>query len=312
MVDVSLVVPVYNEEQVLPLFMDSMEPVLEASGKTYEILFVDDGSVDGSLSVLKQYAATNATIKIISFSRNFGKEAALTAGLQQASGAAVVPIDADLQDPPSLLLEFIKKWEEGFDVVVGIRVNRKSDSFVKRTSAKLFYRLFNSISSHSINPRAGDFRLMTRRVVDAILRLPERDRFMKGLFSWVGFQTAVIEYCRPNRIQGQTKWNYWKLFNFAISGICSFSTLPLRVWSYFGVVVSFLAFLFLVWVVAKKIVFGDPVTGYASLMAVLLFLGGVQLLGLGVMGEYIGRLLKETKQRPLYIVSELVNCHKKI
>lgn len=310
--ELSIVVPVYNEENCIPAFLERIKPILAATQKTYELLFINDGSRDNTLPLLKKYAAADERIKILALSRNFGKEAAVTAGLSYASGAAVVPIDVDLQDPPEVLLEFVRKWEEGFDVVLGIRADRRKDSFIKRITSKSFYNLFNRIASHPIHPGCGDFRLMSRRVVNELLRLDERDRFMKGLFSWVGFPTCEVPFSRCERTQGKTKWNYWRLFNFALSGICSFSTLPLRVWTYIGFFVAFISFVFSIIIICKKVFYGDPVTGYPSMMASILFLGGVQLIGLGTIGEYIGRILKESKRRPIFIVSETVNCQMKI
>lgn len=307
MVDISIIVPMHNEAVSMQTFFSTLFPILDSLQRSYEILCIDDGSKDNTLSLLKSYSIENDNIKIISFSRNFGKESAITAGLYYSSGKAVIPIDADLQDPPELIAAFIEKWEAGYDVVYGIRQDRSSDSMLKKITAKLFYGLFNKITPPEVQLNAGDYRLMTRRVVEAVLQLPERDRFMKGIFSWVGFSSVGVPYARQKRCAGQTSWNYFSLLNFAISGICSFSTIPLRFWSYLGVFMSFAALLYAVFVAFKKIFYGDPVPGYPSLMVTILFMGGIQLLSLGIIGEYLGRLSKEIKQRPLYIVAELVN-----
>ena len=307
MIDISIIVPMHNEAVAMQTFFATLLPILDSLKRSYEILCIDDGSKDNTLHLLKDYSAANPCIKIISFSRNFGKESALTAGLQYASGAVVIPIDADLQDPPEVIPAFIEKWEAGYDVVYGIRQDRSSDSWLKKTTAQLFYGLFNRITPPEVQLDSGDYRLMTRRVVEAVLLLPERDRFMKGIFSWVGFSSIGVPYSRQKRCAGQTSWNYFNLLNFAISGICSFSTIPLRFWSYLGVFMSFAALLYAVFVAFKKIFYGDPVPGYPSMMVTILFMGGIQLLSLGIIGEYLGRLSKEIKQRPLFIVSELVN-----
>ena len=307
MTDLSIIVPMHNEAASLDIFFDKLIPILDATQRRYEILCVDDGSRDDTLDRLKSRSRDNPTIKIVSFSRNFGKEAALTAGLRYASGTAVIPIDADLQDPPELIPTFLQKWEEGYDVVYGVRQDRSTDTLLKKLTARLFYGLFNRITPPEVRLDAGDYRLMSRRVVEAVLLLPERDRFMKGIFAWVGFPAVGVPYARQKRCAGQTKWNFIGLLNFAISGICSFSTIPLRFWSYVGVSMSFAALLYAAFVAFKKIFYGDPVPGYPSLMVTILFMGGIQLLSLGIIGEYLGRLTREIKQRPLFIVSELVN-----
>ena len=241
-------------------------------------------------------------IRIINFSRNFGKEAALTAGLDKARGEAAIPIDVDLQDPPELIKELVARWREGYDVVLAKRADRTSDSFAKRVSADLFYKLNGKISNVDIPNNVGDFRLMSKRVVEALKQLPENQRFMKGLFAWVGFKTVAIEYVREKREAGQSSFNGWKLWNFALDGITSFSTLPLRIWLYIGALVSFLSFLYGSFIILKTLIFGVDLPGYASLAVIMLFLGGIQLIGIGILGEYIGRIYSESKRRPSYII----------
>ena len=244
----------------------------------------------------------NSEIRIVDLSRNFGKEAALTAGLNTASGDVVVPIDVDLQDPPELILQMIEKWREGYDVVVGKRINRDSDTWAKRKSAAWFYRLHNKISEPKIPENVGDFRLMDRSVVEALNTLPESRRFMKGLFAWVGFKTAIVEYARPERVAGTTKFNGWRLWNFALEGITSFSTDPLRIWLYLGGMVAFISLLFSIFIVLKVLIYGTDIPGYASVVVFVTFLGGLQLIGIGIIGEYLGRAYIESKRRPIYFV----------
>ena len=268
----------------------------------YEIVFINDGSKDNTLNILLNAKQNFKNIRIINFSRNFGKEAALTAGLDKARGEAAIPIDVDLQDPPELIKELVAKWREGYDVVLAKRADRTSDSFSKRVSADLFYKLNGKISNVDIPNNVGDFRLMSKRVVEALKQLPENQRFMKGLFAWVGFKTTVIEYAREKREAGQSSFNGWKLWNFALDGITSFSTLPLRIWLYIGALVSFLSFLYGSFIILKTLIFGVDLPGYASLAVIMLFLGGIQLIGIGILGEYIGRIYSESKRRPSYII----------
>ena len=270
--------------------------------ESYEIVFINDGSKDNTLNVLLNAKQNFKNIRIINFSRNFGKEAALTAGLDKARGEAAIPIDVDLQDPPELIKELVAKWREGYDVVLAKRADRTSDSFAKRVSADLFYKLNGKISNVDIPNNVGDFRLMSKRVVEALKQLPENQRFMKGLFAWVGFKTTVIEYVREKREAGQSSFNGWKLWNFALDGITSFSTLPLRIWLYIGALVSFLSFLYGSFIILKTLIFGVDLPGYASLAVIMLFLGGIQLIGIGILGEYIGRIYSESKRRPSYII----------
>ncbi len=293
---------------MLHILFEKLIEILKVTNKNYEIICIDDGSTDDTLPKLRAFASQDERIKIIAFSRNFGKEAALTAGLGYASGEDIVPMDADLQDPPELIIDFLRKREEGFDVVVGLRVDRNSDTFFKKFSAELYYRIFNFLSPQKIQTNVGDFRLMSRRVVQEILKLSERDRFMKGLFSWVGFPTTAVEYCRPKRAAGKSKWGIAALLNHGVSGICSFTATPLRLWTYTGFLFFGFAMIYILFVVLKKLIIGDPVAGYSSMMVIILLIGGIQSLGLGVMGEYIARLVVETKRRTLYIVAETINC----
>ncbi|MEL4894938.1 glycosyltransferase family 2 protein [Crocosphaera sp. Alani8] len=303
-VEISIIVPCYNEEAGLKLLFERLLGVLDRLSLSYEVICVDDGSRDKTLDYLIDYHRRYPEIKVISLSRNFGKDIALSAGLENAQGKAVIPIDADLQDPPELIEQLIDQWRKGYDVVYGKRRSRQGDSWVKRATANAFYRIIGSISSVPIPRDTGDFRLLDRRVIEAIKTMPERTRFMKGLFAWVGFKQTYVLYDRPNRLQGTTKWNYWKLWNFALDGITSFSLVPLKVWSYLGVVLSFLAFIYGSFLIIRTIILGIDVPGYASLMVTILFIGGVQLITLGILGEYLGRIYEETKQRPLYLIRE--------
>jgi glycosyltransferase involved in cell wall biosynthesis len=294
----------HNEEDSLTAFFARLLPALDATGEPCEILCVNDGSRDGTLEKLREFQKSEARLRIVDLSRNFGKEAALTCGIDHALGDAVIPIDADLQDPPELIAEMVRIWRQGFDVVLAQRVDRSADNMLKRKTAEWFYRLHNAISEPPIPANVGDFRLMDRRVVDALKLLPERRRFMKGLFAWVGFRQATIPYAREARTAGESKFSGWRLWNFALEGITSFSTAPLRVWTYLGLAIAMLAFIFGLFVVGRTLMLGRDLPGYASLITVVLFLGGVQLIGLGVLGEYIGRLYGEAKGRPIYIVRE--------
>ncbi|GGB62024.1 glycosyltransferase family 2 protein [Blastomonas aquatica] len=303
-VDLSIVVPVLNEQESVACFVDAVTPIVESLGLRYEIIFIDDGSTDATADIVCGLQRNDPHIRLIRLSRNFGKEAALTAGLDFSTGAAVVPMDVDLQDPPSLLCEMVARWREGYDIAFGQRVERRSDTGTKRVTAGLFYRVFNSISGHPIDANAGDFRLMSRAAVDATLVLRERNRFMKGLFAWVGFRSIAVPYERPARVAGTTKFNYWKLWNFALDGITSFSTAPLKIWTYVGGSVALIALIYTAVIVAQTLIFGRDVPGYASLMVVILVLGAVQLMSLGIIGEYLGRMYMETKQRPIYLVKD--------
>jgi glycosyltransferase involved in cell wall biosynthesis len=301
---ISIICPCYNEEQVVSLFMERITTVLQQTEYDYEVILINDGSKDNTLSVIKQLQQQDAHIRVVNLSRNFGKEAALTAGIDLARGEVLIPIDADLQDPPELIHDFLEKWREGYDVVVAKRADRSTDSWAKKFSAEMFYKFHNAVAQVDIPENVGDFRLINRRVVNAIQLLPENQRFMKGIFSWVGFKTAVVEYKREAREAGETSFNGWKLWNFALDGITSFSTAPLRIWLYIGSFISALAFIYGSFTVVKTLIYGIDAPGYASTITIMLFLGGVQLIGIGVMGEYIGRLYMESKRRPTYIIEE--------
>jgi len=304
-VQLSLVVPLYNEELNIDYLFERLLSVLNALNLTYEIVCVNDGSRDNTMERLIEYHHQYPVIKIVNLSRNYGKEIALSAGLDYANGDAVVPIDADLQDPPELIAELVTKWREGFDVVLAVRQSREGESWVKRLTANAFYRIIDRISLVPIPRDTGDFRLMDRRVVDAIKMLPERNRFMKGLFAWVGFKQTSILYDRPSRYRGSTKWNYWRLWNFALDGITSFSFIPLKIWSYLGLLVSIPSLFYAVYLVIRTLILGIDLPGYASIMVAVLFLGGVQLISLGVIGEYLARVYEEVKGRPLYLVRDV-------
>ncbi len=299
----SIIAPMHDESEVLDAFFARIEQTIADLGIEAEILCVDDGSRDDTLAKLLERARQDRRVKVVGLARNFGKEAALTAGMDAATGDMVVPIDADLQDPPELIAEFILLWERGFDVVYGVRVDRSSDSFVKRFTANLFYKVFNRVSDLNIPMSAGDFRLMDRRVVEAVKALPERNRFMKGLFAWVGFAQVGVPYVRPPRAAGTSSFGYLKLLRFALDGITSFSTVPLRVWTVLGLCAALLAFGAAGALIVRVIVVGREVPGYASLMVAVLLGFAVQMLAFGVLGEYVGRLYQEVKGRPIYIVS---------
>jgi glycosyltransferase involved in cell wall biosynthesis len=298
----SLVVPMHNEAEVLGVFFERVGAATKDLGVDVEIVCIDDGSRDATLQGLIERAAADPAVRVIALARNFGKEAAMTAGIEAASGDMVVPIDADLQDPPELLAEFVRLWEAGYDVVYGSRADRSSDTAMKRTTAQLFYRIFNRVSDLDIPESAGDFRLMDRAVVEALKQLPERNRFMKGLFAWVGFRQIGVPYVRPERAAGTTTMGYWRLFRFAVDGITSFSTAPLRVWTAIGFAAAVLALVFASGLIVRVLVVGREVPGYASMMVVILFGFALQMIAIGVLGEYLGRLYQEVKGRPIYLV----------
>jgi polyisoprenyl-phosphate glycosyltransferase len=299
----SLVVPFYNEEESAEHFFARVVPILSAlDDLDYEIVCVDDGSRDETLAKLHILRRRTGHVKIVELSRNFGKEAALTAGLDEANGDLIVPFDADLQDPPEVIPLLVEKWRQGYDVVLAKRVDRNTDTFAKRKCAAMFYRAHNALTSLKLPENVGDFRLFTREVLESLRRLPERQRFMKGLFAWVGYKSTVVEYVREPRVAGRSKFSGWKLWNFALEGFTSFSTLPLRVWTYVGTLVSLSAVCYAAFLVIRTLVQGNPVPGYASIVSMMLFLGGIQLMGIGILGEYLGRIYVESKQRPIYVV----------
>lgn len=308
--ELTILVPVKDEQDGIEPFLRRVVPILEAEyfgavpGTGWEILFVDDGSTDNTWAAIQAVRASEPHVQAISLSRNFGKEAALSAGLDYARGRAIIPIDVDLQDSPEAIPEMLARWREGYQVVYGIRRNRAADTFSKRATAHLYYLTHNFMSNDKIPAHAGDFRLLDRVVVDVIRRMPERNRFMKGLFSWAGFRQSAVEYDRSPRDIGQTKFRFWKLWTLALDGIASSSTVPLRVWSYIGGAIAALSMIYAAVIVARTLIYGIEVPGYASLLVIVLLLGGVQLLSLGVLGEYVGRIFTEVKGRPLYVVRD--------
>ena len=307
-IDLSVIVPMYNEQEVIDIFFKRIKEIMNSlSSYSYEIVGVDDGSKDNTYDMLKQYAQKDKRIKVIHFSRNFHKEQALLAGLKNCTGRAAIVIDADLQDPPELIPEFVKKWEEGYQVAYGVRESRKSDGFIKRLSAQAFYKIYNKISDYPIPYNTGDFRLMDRKVIEAVKEINEKNLFMKGLLNWVGFKSIGIPYSRPQRAAGTTKWNYWKLWNFALDGITSSTTLPLRIWTYIGFLLASISLMYGLYIVLRTLIYGVQVPGYASLLVSILFLGGVQFFVLGIFGEYIGRILIEVKNKPHYIIENKIN-----
>lgn len=304
---ISLIVPCRDEAAAVDLFHRRVcAAIASIDGARFEFVWVNDGSRDGTLDRLRALVAEDPRVRVVDLSRNFGKEAAITAGLDAARGDAVIPIDADLQDPPELIPEMVARWRAGAEVVLARRADRRSDGWIKRTTASAFYRLQGRIGDIRIPDNVGDFRLMDRCVVDALKALPERCRFMKGIFAWVGFRTVTIDYVREPRSAGHSKFSGWRLWNFAIEGITGFSTVPLRVWTYVGSLIALAAFLYALYIVTRTLVHGIDVPGYASLLVFVLFLGGVQLIGIGVIGEYVGRIYLESKQRPLYVVRERI------
>jgi glycosyltransferase involved in cell wall biosynthesis len=303
---ISLVVPMYNEADSIEAFFGSLIPVLDQIDEEYEIICVNDGSSDNTLELIKKMSQINRRIKAIDLSRNFGKESALTAGLHFATGDAVIPLDSDLQDPPELIPALIDKWHEGYRVVQCIRADRRNDSFLKRFTAGWFYQLSHKLSDVPIPANAGDFRLMDRQVVEALKNMPERTRFMKGIFAWLGYDQAQVSYIRPPRYNGTSKWNYWKLWNFALEGIFSFTTLPLRIWTYLGFFLAAAAAFYITFIIFKVLIMGIDVPGYASTLVLLLFFSGLNMIGLGILGEYVGRIFTEVKRRPLYLIKQTI------
>lgn len=305
----SVIVPAYNEEQVLPEFHRRTDAVLRGLGLPFEIIYVNDGSSDGTMAVLRSlYDSEPDNVVVVGLSRNFGKEAAMTAGFEHSRGEAVVVIDADLQDPPELIGEMVEQWRAGYDVVYARRIRRQGETILKKVSAHYFYRVIRKVSRVQIPNDTGDFRLLSRRATDALLSLREQHRFMKGLFSWIGFRQRPVDYERDPRFAGETKWNYWKLWNYALEGITSFTIAPLKLATYLGCAVAVISVIYAGVIVYKTILYGNSVRGYPSLMVAILFLGGVQLFSIGVLGEYMGRTFNEAKARPLYFVSDLLRA----
>lgn len=304
---ITVLIPVYNEQEVLPICYERVSEVMAGLDYSYEILFINDGSSDTSWQVIKDLNSKHENVRAINLSRNFGKEHAMTAGLEYAKGDAVIILDADLQDPPELIPQFVEKWQQGFDNVYGRRDIREGETWVKKATASLFYKLLHKISKVNVPKDTGDFRLLSRRAVDSLLELKEQHRFMKGLFSWVGYPSFEIRYNRDPRVAGTTSFNYWKLWNFALEGITSFTSAPLKIATYLGLLTSLFSFSYGLFIIFKTLVFGDPVSGYPSLMTVILFLGGVQLLFIGILGEYLGRVFEEVKRRPLYVIQDYLD-----
>ena len=299
---VSIVVPFFNEGEGVDAFARALQPVLDRLPVDVEIVCVDDGSRDDTLARLVRLHLADSRYRVLQLSRNFGKEAALSCGLDAARGDAVIPIDADLQDPPELMLEMIRRWQDGHPLVLARRADRSTDTAFKRSTAAWFYRLHNKVSDIEIPANVGDFRLMDRQVVEVLRRLPERQRFMKGLFAWVGFQPVFVDYERAPRAVGDSKFRGWKLWNFALEGITSFSTAPLRVWTYVGLATTAITAVYALFILVRTMIHGVDVPGYASTILVVLFFGSLQLISVGLLGEYIGRIYLETKQRPVYVV----------
>ncbi|SOB75485.1 Glycosyltransferase involved in cell wall bisynthesis [Marinobacter sp. LV10R510-11A] len=301
----SLVVPLFNERPMLPLFFDRVLPVLAKLDLRWEIVLVDDGSDDGSAQYIRGVIDRTPGVRLIKLSRNFGKEAAMTAGLEHARGDAVIVLDADLQDPPEQIPAMIECWQAGVDVVLMQRRSRAGETAFKRWSAHLFYRLLNRTSRTNIPVDTGDFRLMSRKAVDALLVLKERNRYMKGLFAWIGMPTRIIQYDREARVAGETKWDYPGLVGLALEGLTSFSVSPLRWATVIGLIAASMGAIFGLWIVVKAIMLGDAVSGYPSLVAIISFLGGIQLMSVGIVGEYVGKTYMESKQRPVYLTEEV-------
>ena len=302
--EISVVLPVYNEAGNIAPLCERLIPVLDRITPDWEVVFVDDGSGDDTLAELRRWNLVEPRVKAVSFSRNFGKEIALAAGLDHAAGQAVVIMDADLQHPPELIETFVQRWREGYVMVYGQRRSREGESRVKRGFAHAFYRLFDRFGEIGLPEGAGDFRLIDRRGVEALRALPERARFSKGLYAWIGFKSVGVPFSVEDRRHGATKWSFRKLLHFALDGIASFSTVPLRVWTYLGGVISVCAMVYALVFIARTLLFGIDVPGYPSLIVSVMFFSGIQLLSLGIIGEYVGRIFAEVKRRPLYVVAE--------
>jgi glycosyltransferase involved in cell wall biosynthesis len=308
----SIVAPAYNEERNIPAFIAAIVPVLEGIGETFEIIFVNDGSRDGTLGMLAAASSQDPRIKVVGLARNFGKDIALSAGLAHATGKAVIPIDCDLQHPPELIPEFVAKWREGYDMVIGVRSKRDEEGFVRRTLSRTYYKVMRSMTSVEIPPNAGDFRLLDRKILDVINKMPERHRFMKGIFAWPGFKVAAIEFQARQRANDTvTSWSFFKLWRFALDGLFSFSTAPLKLWTYIGLLSAGGAFVYLAITLIQKLFFGISAPGYASLLVVLLFFNGLLMISNGIQGEYIARIFEEVKGRPLYVVGQTFGFEEK-
>jgi len=299
----SIVAPAYNEEKNLPAFIAAIIPVLEGIGETFELVFVDDGSRDGTLGMLAAAASQDPRIKVVGLARNFGKDIALSAGLAHASGKAVIPIDCDLQHPVELIPQFVEKWREGFDMVLGVRNKRDEEGFLRRSASRTYYKVMRWMTSVEIPPNAGDFRLIDRKIVDVINQMPERHRFMKGIFAWPGFKVTSIEFQANVRAnETRSTWSFFKLWRFALDGLFSFSTAPLKMWTYVGILAALGGFIYGAVTLVQKLFFGIDAPGYASLLIVVLFFSGLLLISNGIQGEYIARIFEEVKGRPLYVV----------
>lgn len=302
---ICVVVPVYNEEAVLGAFHSRLGSVLNQIDIPSTVVYVDDGSTDGTPAMLADLLAKDERVGVVRLSRNFGHDIALTAGIDLADGDAVIVMDADGQDPPEIIPELVARWLEGYDVVFGTRVSREGESLVKRASASMFYRLMHRVSKPPIPADTGDFRLLSRRAADALKHVRERHRYLKGLFAWIGFRQTSVPYKREPRIAGTSKWSYWRLWNYALDGLTAFTTAPLRLATYLGLITAVGAFIYGVVIIVRTLLHGNPVAGYPSLMVVVLFLGGIQLVAIGIIGEYLGRLFNESKKRPLYLVESI-------
>lgn len=301
---ITLVIPVFNEQDSIPLFYKEIKKDIYLRTQKLELIFINDGSSDNTETILELLKIADQSIKILSFTRNFGKEAALMAGLEHATGDIVIPIDVDLQDPLNVIPLMVEKWKVGASVVLAKRVDRSTDSYLKRKTASMFYQIHNKISSPSIEENVGDFRLLDKSIVDDIKKLKETNLFMKGILSWVGGKVEIVEYTRQERVAGNTKFNMWKLWNLALEGITSFSTVPLRIWTYIGSIIATLSFIYGIWIIYTTLLWGNEVKGYPSLLVCILFFGGIQLIGIGVLGEYVGRIYIEVKNRPRYILKK--------
>lgn len=302
---ISIVIPCYNEESNINTLYSTLKDVLEKNNYSFELVFVNDGSKDNTLKLLLEAHQKDNRVKVIDLSRNFGKELALSAGLDFASGDCVIPFDADLQDPAEIIPKLIEKYQEGYEIVNAVRTKREGETRLKKATSNLFYKIFNKFSSTKLEPNVGDFRLISRPALEVIKKMPERCRFMKGIFSWVGFNSTSVEFVSKPRNSGKTKWSYLRLIDLAINGITSFSTFPLRLAFLLGTIVSFFGFIYAIYIILQKIIFGNSVKGYPSIIVALLFLGGIELIVLGVVGEYIGKIYEEVKQRPLYVVKRI-------